>query len=168
VPGELQPNLRLTEVTEIKTVPYVPLSHPFVERLINHWTRIFESPIVLDDCRPRKQAVRTPGLLQQPSHPYPTGRANARYARVATNRKSRLVSMAISLSSPISDIYQTSVACLTFQRLRARGGNPVKVGKNSEFTRDTGFASSAHEIAPSSARGQVREHTPAEGHNISR
>src|SRR6202158_3277598 len=29
-----QANLRIREVTEIKTVPYVPLSHPFVERLI--------------------------------------------------------------------------------------------------------------------------------------
>jgi putative transposase len=28
-----QANLRVLEVTEIKTVPYVPLSHPFVERL---------------------------------------------------------------------------------------------------------------------------------------
>jgi len=27
-------NLRVLEVTEIKSVPYVPLSHPFVERLI--------------------------------------------------------------------------------------------------------------------------------------
>jgi hypothetical protein len=27
-------NLRVLEVEEIKTVPYVPLSHPFVERLI--------------------------------------------------------------------------------------------------------------------------------------
>ena len=27
-------NLRVLEVTEIQTVPYVPLSHPFVERLI--------------------------------------------------------------------------------------------------------------------------------------
>ncbi len=27
-------NLRILEVTEVKTVPYVPLSHPFVERLI--------------------------------------------------------------------------------------------------------------------------------------
>ena len=29
-----QANLRILELTEIKTVPYVPLSHPFVERLI--------------------------------------------------------------------------------------------------------------------------------------
>jgi len=27
-------NLRILEVTEVKTIPYVPLSHPFVERLI--------------------------------------------------------------------------------------------------------------------------------------
>ena len=27
-------NLRILEFTEIKTVPYMPLSHPFVERLI--------------------------------------------------------------------------------------------------------------------------------------
>ena len=29
-----QANLRVLEVAEIKTVPYVPISHPFVERLI--------------------------------------------------------------------------------------------------------------------------------------
>src|SRR5207244_10157905 len=29
-----QANLRVLEVTEIKTLPYVPLSHPFIERLI--------------------------------------------------------------------------------------------------------------------------------------
>src|ERR1700746_269238 len=29
-----QANLRVLEVAEIKTLPYVPLSHPFVERLI--------------------------------------------------------------------------------------------------------------------------------------
>jgi len=29
-----QANLRILEVTEIKTLPYIPLSHPFVERLI--------------------------------------------------------------------------------------------------------------------------------------
>ena len=32
--GQWQANLRILEVTEIKTVPAVPLSHPFVERLI--------------------------------------------------------------------------------------------------------------------------------------
>jgi len=32
--GQWQANLRIREVTEIETVPHVPLSHPFVERLI--------------------------------------------------------------------------------------------------------------------------------------
>jgi putative transposase len=32
--GQWQANLRILELAEIKTVPYVPLSHPFVERLI--------------------------------------------------------------------------------------------------------------------------------------
>ena len=33
-PHQWQANLRILDVTEIKTVPYVPSSHPFVERLI--------------------------------------------------------------------------------------------------------------------------------------
>jgi len=36
-----QANLRLLDVTEIKTIPYVPLSHPFVERLIGTVRREF-------------------------------------------------------------------------------------------------------------------------------
>ena len=32
--SQWQANLRVLELTEIKTVPYVPLSRPFVERLI--------------------------------------------------------------------------------------------------------------------------------------
>jgi hypothetical protein len=34
-----QANLRILDVEEIKTVPWVPLSHPFVERLIGPATR---------------------------------------------------------------------------------------------------------------------------------
>jgi hypothetical protein len=36
-----QGNLRVLEIEEIKTVPYVPLSHPFVERLIGTIRREF-------------------------------------------------------------------------------------------------------------------------------
>ena len=36
-----QANLRILDVTEIKTVPYVPLSHPFIERLIGSIRREF-------------------------------------------------------------------------------------------------------------------------------
>jgi hypothetical protein len=34
-------NLRILEIQEIKTVPYAPLSHPFVERLIGTIRRRF-------------------------------------------------------------------------------------------------------------------------------
>jgi hypothetical protein len=37
--GQWQANLRIPEVTEIKTVPYVPLSHPFVERVIGSFVQ---------------------------------------------------------------------------------------------------------------------------------
>jgi transposase InsO family protein len=36
-----QANLRILEIDEVKTVPYVPLSHPFVERLIGTVRREF-------------------------------------------------------------------------------------------------------------------------------
>ena len=39
--GQSQANLRILEIDEIKTVPYVPLSHPFVERLIGTIRREF-------------------------------------------------------------------------------------------------------------------------------
>jgi len=42
-PGKLRlaTALRVLDVTKIKTVPYVPLSHPFVERLIGTVRREF-------------------------------------------------------------------------------------------------------------------------------
>ena len=40
-----QANLRILQVTEIKTVPYVPLSHPFVERLIGTIRREYLDPM---------------------------------------------------------------------------------------------------------------------------
>ena len=36
-----QANLRILEIQEIKTVPYVPLSHPFIERVIGTIRREF-------------------------------------------------------------------------------------------------------------------------------
>ena len=36
-----QANLRIVEIDEIKTVPYAPVSHPFVERLIGTLRREF-------------------------------------------------------------------------------------------------------------------------------
>ena len=47
-----QANLRVLGVTEVKTVPYVPLSHPFVERLIGTVRREYLDRIsILDHHR---------------------------------------------------------------------------------------------------------------------
>src|SRR5215469_4799228 len=76
-------------------------------------TGVFGSHFVLDCGGSRKQAARFQDLLQQPSHPYPNGRANAESACATTNRKSPLVSIATSLSILISD----TSGCVIFQRL---------------------------------------------------
>ena len=60
-----QANLRVLEVMEIKTVPYVPVSHPFVERLVGTLRR--ECPgsnVILDQRRPGGEAARVPEVFQ--------------------------------------------------------------------------------------------------------
>jgi len=91
-----QANLRVLEVTEIKSIPYLPLSFRLWKR--HPSTRVFGSHVVLVHCRSRKQAARFQDLLLLPSHAYLTGRANAGKTGVTTNRKSPLVSMSTSLS----------------------------------------------------------------------
>jgi len=44
-----QANLRILEVTEIKSIPYVPLSHQFVERLIG--TFVMDNKMPFGDPR---------------------------------------------------------------------------------------------------------------------
>jgi putative transposase len=44
-------NLRILEVGEIKTVPHVPLSHPFVERLIGTTRREFLDHVLFWNAR---------------------------------------------------------------------------------------------------------------------
>jgi putative transposase len=39
--GQWQANLKILEIEEIKTVPYLPLSHPFIDRLIGTVRREF-------------------------------------------------------------------------------------------------------------------------------
>lgn len=46
-----QANLRILDVTELKTVPYVPLSHPFVERLIGTLRRELLDQVVFWTAR---------------------------------------------------------------------------------------------------------------------
>src|SRR6516162_5510199 len=66
-----QANLRILDVTEIKSVPYVPLSHPFVERLIGTVRREYLDHILFwtaADLENKLLDFRT--YFQQPSHPY--------------------------------------------------------------------------------------------------
>jgi transposase InsO family protein len=44
-------NLRILEIDEIKTVPHVPLSHPFVERLIGTVRREFLDHVLFWNAR---------------------------------------------------------------------------------------------------------------------
>ena len=66
-------------------------------------TGVFGSNVVLDCGGSREQAARFQDLLQQPSHPYLNGRANAESAFVTTT----------SLSIPVSD----TSGCVIFRRL---------------------------------------------------
>src|SRR5260370_28470162 len=43
-------NLRILEVEEIKSIPYVPVSHPFVERLIGTIRREFLDHVLIWDA----------------------------------------------------------------------------------------------------------------------
>ena len=84
-----QANLRILEVTEIKSLPYVPLSHAFVERLIGTLRREYlDHMLFWTTVRSRKRTARFQDLLQPPSHAHLTGRANARSAPVTTTSQS--------------------------------------------------------------------------------
>ena len=61
-------NLRILEVEEIKSIPYVPVSHPFVERLIGTIRREFLDHVLnLERSRPGAKAGRVQSLLQRQS-----------------------------------------------------------------------------------------------------
>jgi len=63
-------NLRVLEVEEIKSVPYAPVSHPFVERLIGTIRREYLDRVFFLERRgPGAQAEGIRGLLQRVSRP---------------------------------------------------------------------------------------------------
>ena len=58
-------NLRILDVTEIKTVPEVPLSHPFAERFVGTIRReLLDQVPFFERRRSRTEAVALQGLLQ--------------------------------------------------------------------------------------------------------
>src|SRR5205807_2019583 len=106
-----QANLRVLELTEIKSIPYVPLSHPFVERLIGTLRREYLDHLLFwttSDLEKKLLDFRT-YFNNHRTHTSREGRT--RDAGVTTNRKSPLVWLAAPLSILISD----PNGCLTFQ-----------------------------------------------------
>jgi hypothetical protein len=70
-----QANLRVLDVTEIKTVPYAPLSHPFVER--SNTDSLLDFPMDSGRCRMAVNGTGTflilflesAALVRQPARP---------------------------------------------------------------------------------------------------
>jgi transposase InsO family protein len=72
-----QANLCVLEVKEIKTVPYVPLSHPFVERDWDDPAGVPGPNVILDGSRSGEETPSLPGLFQSTSHARRFGRTAA-------------------------------------------------------------------------------------------
>jgi putative transposase len=74
-----QANLRILGVTGIKTVPYVPLSHPFVERLIGTIRREYlDQTLFWTAADLEEKTSNVPALFQWTSHALRPGGTAAR------------------------------------------------------------------------------------------
>ena len=94
-----QANLRVLEVLEIKTVPYVPLSHPFVERLVGTLRRECLDRTLFgrrQTWRRSRETFRAPGARG-------FRRTVARFCQTYVTHKLCLVPLAEALSRLIPD-----------------------------------------------------------------
>lgn len=103
-----QANLRVLEVTEIKTVLYVPLSHPFVERLISTVRREYLDRILFWGTADLE------AKLIDFQHYYNAHRTHSRLGRPLPNQK-EATSLPLNFSSyqwrrHCRGLYQTPVA----------------------------------------------------------
>ena len=104
--GQWQRNLRVLDVQEIKTVSYVPLSHPFVERLIGTIRReCLDRTLFWTIADLEIKAVRFPALLQRSPHACRAGWTHARLELRPGSRtcECQLVSLAGALSWAVSN-----------------------------------------------------------------
>ena len=129
---EAPANLRVLQVTEVKSVPSVPLSHPFVERLIGTLRRecvdqlLFWSASDLED-----KLVAFQGLLQCASGPCVVGRADARPDTKGC-RTARPLPMGRALPWSLSDADR---GVTSDQRRRWRAGRRARVRRLSRHSR---------------------------------
>jgi putative transposase len=109
-----QANLRILEVAQIKSIPYVPLSHPFVERLIGTIRREYLDHLLFwttADLENKLLDFRT-YFNNHRTHTSREGRTpDPPASRPIANLRS--FSMATPLSGPLSD----TGGCLICQRL---------------------------------------------------
>src|SRR2546422_7049214 len=106
-----QANLRVLAVQEIKTVPYVPLSHPFLERLIGTIRPgILRPNIILDSSRFGEQTPALSGLLQSTTCALGLGRTTARSGDGADAIKLFFVPVAAALSRPLPDAHRRVIS----------------------------------------------------------
>ena len=98
-----QANLRVLEVKEIKTVPHVPLSHPFVERMIGTVRREYLDRTLFWTAADLEEAIRFSKLLQWAPDSCGAGRTPARTERCRScfTIRPRLVPLAETLSRVI-------------------------------------------------------------------
>src|SRR5580700_11508463 len=109
-----QANLRILEVTEIKTVPHVPLSHPFVERLIGTIRREYlDRTLFWTTADLENKLLDFQTYFNEASRACWARRANAgtRHAVTAASRRSSLLWLATPLPRPLSH----ANSCLTLQ-----------------------------------------------------
>jgi hypothetical protein len=116
-----QANLQILAVTEVKTVSYVPLSRPFVERLMGTIRREY-----LDHTLYWPTVDLENGLLDFRNY-YNHHRTLHSWQGGTNRRETALVSLATPLSRPLSD----SPRLPEFSRTRASCEIQVTVGKDS-------------------------------------
>ena len=104
-------NLRVLMVQEIKTVPYVPLSHPFVERPHrDDPSGVLRPNIILDGSRSGRNPPRLPELFQQAPRSFGLKRTAARSRGCGCAVKLCFIPVAEALSRTLSDAYRRVIS----------------------------------------------------------
>ena len=128
-------NLRVLSVDLIKTVPYVPLSHPFVERLIGTIRReCLEPNLILDGSRSGTETICLQKLLQRIPKPCVVGREDAGRNAGIQRRRFQIVSLAETLSWVIPNTN------------RCMNTNSPRTGRRTSFPLGVGRAWCAQNI----------------------
>ena len=110
-----QANLRILEVAEIKTVPHVPWSHPFVERLIGTLRgEYLDRTLFWTTADLESKLLDFKTYLQPSSRAYRTLGPTTRGGTATADREAPIVPMGISLPRPVSNTDSCLISQLRF------------------------------------------------------